>query len=72
MSIELLAMSEPFVSTEVIEERGQFTVVLDVVFDDGAVRHRINTYHSRAKAELAARIVRATAERDHRPDGGLS
>jgi hypothetical protein len=64
--------AEPFVSTQVIEEHGQFTVVLDVVFDDGAVRHRINTYHTRAKAELAARIVCATAERDHRPDGGMS
>jgi hypothetical protein len=63
---------DPFVNTEVIEERGHFTVVLDVVFDDGAVRHRINTYHTRAKAELAARIVRAAAERDHRPDGGMS
>ena len=31
----------PIVSTEIIEEHGRFTVVLDVVFDDGAVRHRL-------------------------------
>lgn len=60
----------PFVSASVVEERGQWTVVLDVVFPDGAVRHRLQTYHTKARAELAARIVLATAERDHRPDGG--
>jgi hypothetical protein len=61
----------PLVSTDVVEEHGRFTVVLDVVFDDGAVRHRLQSYHTRARAELAARIVRATAERDQRWDGGL-
>ncbi|TPW16127.1 MAG: hypothetical protein FD127_319 [Acidimicrobiaceae bacterium] len=61
----------PIVSTEIVEERGRFTVVLDVVFDDGAVRHRLQTYHTRARAELAARIVRAAAERDHGPDWGM-
>ena len=67
-----MASDEPFVSTEVIEERGRFVVVLDVVFADGAVRHRLNSYHTRAKAELAAKIVRSTAERDHGPDWGMS
>ena len=64
--------AEPFVSTEVLEESGRFVVVLDVVFADGAVRHRLQSYHTRARAELAARIVRATAERDHRPDWGMT
>jgi hypothetical protein len=59
--------AEPFVSTEVLEEAGRFVVVLDVVFPDGAVRHRLQDFHSRAKAELAAKIVRATAERDPGP-----
>ncbi len=63
---------EPFVSTEVLEESGRYVVVLDVVFADGAVRHRLQSYHTRARAELAARIVRATAERDHRPDWGMT
>jgi hypothetical protein len=58
---------EPFVSTEVLEEGGRFVVVLHVVFPDGAVRHRLYGYHTRARAELAAKIVRATAERDHGP-----
>jgi hypothetical protein len=55
----------PFTSAHVLEEAGRFVVVLDVVFDDGAVRHRLGDYHTRAKAELAARIVHATAERDN-------
>jgi hypothetical protein len=72
VSCESLVSTEPFVSTEVVEERGRFIVVLDVVFEDGVVRHRLQSYHTRAKAELAARIVRATADRDHRPDWGMS
>jgi hypothetical protein len=63
---------EPFVSTEVLEERGRYIVVLDVVFADGVVRHRLQSYHTRAKAEVAARIVRATADRGQRPDWGMS
>lgn len=63
--------SDPLVHTEVVEEQGRFTVVLDVVFPDGAVRHRLQTYHTRARAELAARIMHSTAERDHRPDWGM-
>lgn len=59
--------ADPVVSAVVVPEHGQWTVMLDVVFDDGAVRHRLHTYHTKAKAELAARIVAATAERDHRP-----
>jgi len=61
----------PVVSTSVVHERGQWTVMLDVVFPDGAVRHRLQTYHTKARAELAARIMRATAERDHRPEWGM-
>jgi hypothetical protein len=62
---------EPIASTEVVEERGRFVVVLDVVFDHGAVRHRVGEYHTRAKAELAARIVRATVERNAAPTWGM-
>ncbi|MCB0995663.1 MAG: hypothetical protein KDB21_11265 [Acidimicrobiales bacterium] len=65
MSDDMPSTAEPFVSTEVLEESGRFVVVLDVVFPDGAVRHRLGEYHTRAKAELAAKIVRATAERDN-------
>ncbi len=60
---------EPFTSTEVLDEAGRFVVVLDVVFPDGVVRHRLGEYHTRARAETAARLFRAAAERDHPPTG---
>jgi hypothetical protein len=59
-----------FVSTEVVEESGRFVVMLDVVFPDGAVRHRMGDYHTRARAEFAAKILRATAEREAGPGWG--
>lgn len=62
---------EPFASTEVVEEAGRFVVMLDVVFADGAVRHRLGDYHTRARAELAAKLVRATAEREAGPGWGM-
>lgn len=71
MTDRVTGQGGPVVSTSVVEERGQWTVLVDVVFPDGAVRHRVKTYHTKAKAELAARIMKATAERDHRPDWGM-
>ncbi|EUA23726.1 hypothetical protein I553_5628 [Mycobacterium xenopi 4042] len=35
-----------------------------VVFADGIVRKRIDTYHTRTRAELSARIIQQSAERD--------
>jgi len=63
---------DPFVSTDVVEERGRYTVVMDVVFPDGAVRHRLQTYHTRARAEAAARMFYRTAERDAPPGWGMA
>jgi hypothetical protein len=63
--------SNPFASTEVVEESGRYVVMLDVVFPDGAVRHRLGDYHTRARAELAAKVVRATAEREAGPGWGM-
>jgi len=65
-------LDEPFVSTDVVEERGRYTVVMDVVFADGSVRHRLHTYHSRARAEAAARMFYRTAERDAPPGWGMA
>jgi hypothetical protein len=52
------------------EERGRFTVVLDVVSATGSVRHRIQTYPTRQKAELAASIVERAADRQGTPFAG--
>lgn len=62
---------EPYTSTEVVEESGRFVVMLDVVFPDGVVRHRLGEYHSRSRAELAAKLYRATADRDAGPGWGM-
>ena len=48
------------------------TVFMEVVFVDRAVRHRLQTYHTRQRAEQAAELMRRTANRDHGPDWGMS
>ncbi len=63
---------DAIVSASVVEERGRFVVVLDVAFPDGVVRHRIHEYHTRARAELAARIVKGTADREAPSDWGMA
>lgn len=62
---------EAVVSTEVVEHRGRFVVVLHVLFTEGVVEHRLGEYHTRARAELAARIAKSTAEREPPPDWGM-
>ncbi len=62
---------ELFVSTDVLEEAGRYTVVMDVVFPDGAVRHRLQSYHTRSRAEAAAKMFYRTAEREAPPGWGM-
>jgi hypothetical protein len=52
------------VQTVVVEERGRWAVEIVVVFADGVVRKRINTHHTKARAELAADLIRRAADRD--------
>jgi len=54
------------VQTVVVEERGRWAVEIVVVFADGVVRKRINTHHTKARAELSANLIRRAAERDIR------
>ena len=61
---------DPVTGCSIVEEAGRWVLYLDVVFADGAVRHRVQTYHTRAQAEVAARYVHPAAERDLRPDWG--
>jgi len=60
------------VSTDVIEERGRYTVVMDVVFHDGVVHHRLGSYYTRARAEATARMFYRTAEREAPPGWGMA
>lgn len=52
------------VQTVVVEDHGQWAVEVVVVFADGVVRKRINTHRTRARAELAADLIKRAAERD--------
>lgn len=52
------------VETAVVEDRGQFAVDIIVVFSDGVVRKRIDTYRTRRHAELAANVIKRAAERE--------
>ncbi len=61
----------PFASAVVVEEAGRFVVMLDVVFPDGVIRHRLGDYHTRARAEVAAKWFQATAEREAGPGWGM-
>jgi hypothetical protein len=52
------------VDTVVVEERGQWAVDIVVVFGDGIVRKRIETYRTKNLAEIAAKLIKRAAERD--------
>jgi hypothetical protein len=54
------------VQTVVVAERGRWAVDVVVVFADGVVRHRIDTFATRARAELSARLIKRAAEREWR------
>ena len=52
------------VQTVVVEESGRWFVEIIVVFADGVVRKRIHSHATQARAELAADLIRRTADRD--------
>lgn len=52
------------VQTVVVEEQGRWAVDIIVVFADGVVRKRIDTHATKARAELAADLIRRAAQRD--------
>jgi len=54
------------VQTVVVPERGRWAVDIIVVFADGVVRNRIDTFPTEARAQLSARLIKRAAERDLR------
>lgn len=52
------------VETVVVEDRGHFAVDIVVFFADSVVRRRINTYPTRRRAEISARLIKRGAERE--------
>lgn len=57
-------IEEKFVRTEVIEERGQWVVYIEVGDSESSVKHRINAYHKKSLAEIAAKWIQRTAEKE--------
>lgn len=54
------------VQTLVVPERGRWVVEIVVVFADGVVRTRVDTFPTEARAQLSANLIRRAAERDLR------
>ena len=52
------------IQTVVVEERGRWAVDIVVVFADGVVRKRIDTHATKARADIAADLIRRAANRD--------
>ena len=52
------------VQTVVVQERGRWAVDIVVVFADGVVRKRIDTHATKARADIAADLIRRAANRD--------
>lgn len=52
------------VQTVVVEEHGRWAVDIVVVFADGVVRKRIHTHATKARADIAADLIRRAANRD--------
>lgn len=52
------------VATEVFLERGRWVVEIVVLFGDGIVRKRIDTFPTKRRAELSADLIKRAAERD--------
>lgn len=57
------------VSTEVVQEHGQWTVYLLVVTEAGVERRRLEIYRTKPAAELAADLIRRTTARRRNPGG---
>lgn len=52
------------VETVVFHERGRWVVEIVVMFPDSVVRHRIDDFPTKARAEISARLIKRAAERD--------
>lgn len=56
---------EKYVRTEIIEERGQWVVYVEVGDSESCVRHKIKAYHKKSLAEIAAHWIKRTAEKEN-------
>lgn len=56
---------EKYVRTEIVEERGQWVVYIEVGDSENCVRHKIQAYHKKNLAEIAAHWIKRTAEKEN-------
>jgi len=54
-----------YVRTEIIEERGQWVIYLEIGDSETCVRHRVNAYFKKSLAEIAAKWIKRTAEKEN-------
>lgn len=58
-------IEEKYVRTEVVEEKGQWVVYVEVGDSENCVRHRIRAFHKKNLAEIAAHWIKRTAEKQN-------
>jgi len=58
-------IEEKYVRVDVIEERGQWVVYVEVGDLENSVRYRINAYHKKSLAEIAAKWIKRTAKKEN-------
>jgi hypothetical protein len=57
-------IEEKFVATEIICEKGQWVLYVEIGDSESSVKHRINTYFKKSLAEIAAMWIKRTAEKE--------
>lgn len=56
---------DKFVRTEIIEERGQWVVYVEIGDSENSIKHRVKAYHKKNLAEIAAQWIKRTAEKNN-------
>lgn len=57
-------IEDKFVRTEIVEERGRWVVYVEVGDSESSIRHRVNDFHKKSLAEIAAHWIKITAEKE--------
>lgn len=53
-----------YVRCDIVEEKGLWVVYVEVGDSESSVRHRVNAYYKKSLAEIAAKWIRRTAEKE--------
>ncbi len=58
-------IEEKFVATKIIYEKGQWVLYVEIGDSESSVKHRINAYFKKSLAEIAAKWIKRTAEKEN-------